>query len=243
MLDYFDDIYRKRVNRYGDDYQSRLQGKREAIWERELARSPYRVTFHYKGNLMAAELIPKSVNDTKSLQTLLTSVSQPVSPGTIIHAENNRQETSWWMVYYEEETVARGYNRYTVIEMTHNISWVNKDETTGSSMAYFYGQEDNMLKNDLKSRSRANTIYSENLKLNFFIMPITANIAFDSYMEVEDIAGTIKEPYRVTGYDRQSTEGVMYVTVNPIYEFDKTPAPQKQPGDNDEDYFWLEGGD
>ena len=74
-------------------------------------------------------------------------------------------------------------------------------------------------------------------------MPITANIAFDSYMEVEDIAGTIKEPYRVTGYDRQSTEGVMYVTVNPIYEFDKTPAPQKQPGDNDEDYFWLEGGD
>lgn len=242
-MDYFDDIYRKRINRYGDDYQSRLQGKREAAFERELAHSPYRVTFHYKGELRAAQLVPRSQNDTKSLQYLMTSVSQPVPPGTVIHTENMRQEEDWWMVYYEDETVARGYNRYVVIKMTHNISWINKDQTEGSSMAYFYGQEDNMLKNDIKSRSRTNTIYSENLKLNFFIMPITDNIALDSYMEVEDITGTIVEPYRVTGYDRQSTEGVMYVTVNPIYKFDKTPAPQKEQGDNDEDYFWLDGGD
>lgn len=243
MIDYFNDIYTKRVNKYGTDLQSRVQGKRQVEYERTTARSPYRVVFLYDNELHDGQLIPKSDTETKTMQTLLTSVSKPLKPGSLIEITNLREETCWWMVYYEDDTVARGYNRYTVLKMTHNLNWVNRDRTTGSSMAYFHSQEENMLKNDLKSRSRANTVYTENLKLSFFIMPITKDIAFDSYMEVEDIEKTIIEPYRVTGFDRQSTAGVMYVTVNPIYKFDQTEEPHPQEGDNNEDFFWIEGGE
>ena len=74
-------------------------------------------------------------------------------------------------------------------------------------------------------------------------MPLTDNIKIDSYMEVEDQTHTIVEPFRVTGMDRQSSEGVMYVTVDPVYEFDKTGIPEKTETDNDDDFFWLTGGE
>ena len=36
----------------------------------------------------------------------------------------------------------------------------------------------------------------------------------------------LKEAYRVTGYDIQSTAGVEYVTVDPVYLRDETPTPK-----------------
>ena len=45
-MSYFD-IYKQRVNRYGIDYQSRLQGKREHNFELYLLKSVYRVDFEY----------------------------------------------------------------------------------------------------------------------------------------------------------------------------------------------------
>ena len=39
-MNYYD-IYNKRLNRYGNDYQSRLQGKREHQFELYLSRSVY----------------------------------------------------------------------------------------------------------------------------------------------------------------------------------------------------------
>lgn len=241
--EYYEDVYKKRLNRFGDDYSSRIQGKRQVQFQRNLEKSVYYVTFVVDNRMNEGELIPKSQNDTKALQTLLTAVPQPVKVGTIIDITDMKGDTTKWLVYYENEVVARGYNSYTVLRMTHNIKWTNRDQTTGESWGYFYGQEDNMLKNDIKSRSRMNTIYSENLKMSFFIMPLTDNIKTDSYMEVEDQTHTIVEPFRVTGMDRQSSEGVMYVTVDPVYEFDKTGIPEKTETDNDDDFFWLTGGE
>jgi hypothetical protein len=44
-----------------------------------------------------------------------------------------------------------------------------------------YGQENNMLKDEIRSRSRMDTIYAENLKLNFFVMPASAKLKKDDY--------------------------------------------------------------
>jgi hypothetical protein len=62
-----------------------------------------------------------------------------------------------------------------------------------------YGQQDNMLKDELRSRSRMDTLYTENLKLSFFIMPANEFIRRDDYLEIGE--GALKEAYRVTGYD------------------------------------------
>lgn len=124
--------------------------------------------------------------------------------------------------------------------MTHYLEWKDRDGNTQGSFAYMYGQEDNMLKDELRSRSRSDVLYTEALKMSFFVMPTNENIKKDDYFTVGE--GKLKEAYRVTGYDIQSTPGVEYVTVDPVYLRDESPVPSKTETDVDEDFFWINGG-
>ena len=108
--------------------------------------------------------------------------------------------------------------------MTHFISWIDRDGFERTSWAYMYSQEDNMLKDEIRSRSRSNTIYLENLKSSFLIMPISEFIRKQDYIEIGE--GSLKEGYRVTGYDINSTPGVEYVTIDPMYLKDNSPPPE-----------------
>lgn len=239
-MSYFEDIYKKRVNRYGLDYQSRIQREREELFNLYLLKSVYRVDFLFNKELVAGSLEKYKQDDTKTLQYLLTKVNIDIPNGTILMIPNKDKIEKPWMVYYLEDIKASGYNRYILLKMTHYLTWLARDGSKQSTWAYMYGQEDNMLKDEIRSRSRMDTIYGENLKMSFFVMPTTSKIKRDDYLEVGE--GELQENYRVTGYDIQSTPGVEYVTVDPVYEYDLTPAPDKQPGDSDDDYFWLNGG-
>lgn len=234
-MGYYDEVYLKRLNRYGIDFQSRLQRQREANFERQLKKSVYLVVFDYDGEEQVGELTRKSQDNSETTQYLLTRIGLKMPNGTILQiGENN------WMIYWLEQIQASGYNRYIVLKMTHTIRWTARDGSAQESLAYMYGQEDNMLKDEIRSRSRMNTIYAENLKSSFFVMPTNPKLKKDDYFEVGE--GDLLEPYRVTGYDIQSTPGVEFVTVDPIYKYDLTPAPERPEGDESDDYFWLSGG-
>ena len=145
------------------------------------------------------------------------------------------------MVYWLEEKLTAGYNRYVVLEMTHFIEWKDRDGKMQSTYAYFYGQEDNMLKDELQSRSRMNVRYTENLKLSFFVTPINEHIRKDNYLVVNK-NNPLQEAYVVTGYDINSTKGVEYVTVDPVYIRDESKVPEQTESDDPDDFFWLNGG-
>lgn len=240
-MGYFEDIYKKRVNRYGLDYQSRIQREREELFDLYLLKTIYRVDFLFEDEEVAGSLEKYKQDETQTLQYLLTKTNVNMPNGTILMIPDKDKIKKPWMVYYLEDIKASGYNRYIVLKMTHYLTWTARDGSQQESWAYMYGQEDNMLKDEIRSRSRMDTIYAENLKMSFFVMPTTPKIKKDDYLEI----GTeeLKEHYRVTGYDIQSTPGVEYVTVDPTYEYDLTPAPQRQPGDSEDEFFWLNGGE
>ena len=234
------DIYLKRLNRYGNDYQTRTQNKRERDFENYLLKSVYRIEFEYDTKINPATFERYKQDETETLHYLLTRVDVNIPNGTILMLPNKDDELKPWMVYYLEAIKASGYNRYVVLKMTHFLKWKDREGNSRSSWAYMYGQEDNMLKDELQSRSRSDARYTENLKGSFFVLPTNEYLRKDDYLEVGE--GALKEGYRVTGYDIQSTPGVEYVTIDPIYLYDNSPAPEKQEGDNEKDYFWLEGG-
>ena len=234
------DIYLKRLNRYGNDYQTRTQNKRERDFENYLLKSVYRIEFEYDTKINPATFERYKQDETETLHYLLTRVDVNIPNGTVLMLPNKDDELKPWMVYYLEAIKASGYNRYIVLKMTHFLKWKDREGNSRSSWAYMYGQEDNMLKDELQSRSRSDARYTENLKGSFFVLPTNEYLKKDDYLEVGE--GALKEGYRVTGYDIQSTPGVEYVTIDPIYLYDNSPAPEKQEGDNEEDYFWLEGG-
>ena len=238
-MSYFD-VYLQRLNRFGNDYQSRIQGMREYNFDLYLLKSVYRVEFNYNDELQVGSLERFKQDNTRTMQYLLTKIDLNIPNGTILNIVNKDGIEYPWMIYYLENIKASGYNRYIVLRMSHFLTWTDREGNVQESWAYMYGQEDNMLKDEIRSRSRMDTLYAENLKSSFFIMPRNQFLKKDDYFIVGE--KPYQEYYRVTGYDIQSSEGVEYVTVDPIYEFDLTPPPEQTPQDNDEDYFWFNGG-
>ena len=242
-MDYYHNVYLKRLNRYGTDFQSRMQRQREENFALQLKRSVYYTVFWLDGaeeKKYEGELVPLRQNETKTMQHLLVDIHLDIPSGTIAWMPDKDGIPVPWMIYYLENMRASGYNRYIVVKMTHFITWVDREGNTQESWAYFYGQEDNMLKDELKSRSRSATLYTENLKLSFFLMPMTPHIRKDNYIEVS--YGGLTEAYVVTGYDIISTPGVEFVSVDPQYIRDLTPPPEQTEEDNDDDFFWINKG-
>lgn len=239
-MNYFNDVYLKRLNRYGYDYQTRIQSQREKVFEGLLLKSVYRVDFEYEQEMHPALLERYKQDETQLMQYLLTRVSLNIPNGTVLMIPDKDMVEQPWLVYWLESIKASGYNRYIVLKMTHYINWRDRDGNTHFSWAYMYGQQDNMLKDEIRSRSRTDAIYAENLKSSFFIIPMNEFIRKDDYLEIGE--GALKEAYRVTGYDINSTPGVEYVTVDPVYLRDHTPAPKQTEEDDSADFYWLNGG-
>ena len=238
-MSYFD-VYRKRLNRFGNDYQSRIQGAREYNFDLYLLKTVYRVDFEFGHCHHAGSLEKYKQTDTKTLQYLLTKIDLNIPSGTVLWLTNKDGVEQPWMIYYLENIKASGYNRYIVLKMTHHLTWTDRSGTVREAWAYLYGQEDNMLKDEIRSRSRMDAIYAENLKSSFFITAANPYIRKDDYFIVGE--KPLQEYFRVTGYDLQSTEGVEYVTIDPIYEFDLSKAPEQKSDDDKSDFFWLNGG-
>ena len=198
-MGYFEDIYKKRVNRYGLDYQSRIQREREELFDLYLLKTIYRVDFLFNNEEVAGSLEKYKQDETQTLQYLLTKTNINIPNGTILMIPDKDKIKKPWLVYYLEDIKASGYNRYIVLKMTHYLTWTARDGSQQESWAYMYGQEDNMLKDEIRSRSRMDAIYAENLKMSFFVMPTTPKIKKDDYLEIG--TGELKEQYRVTGYD------------------------------------------
>lgn len=241
-MSYYEDVYKKRLNRYGTDHQSRMQGKREKNFEIELARSVFRVDFLFNGELTYGILERYKQNETETMQYLRTKVGVDLPAGTVLSIEDYTGNVSDWLVCWPERITSSGYNKYIVLRLTHEIEWTSRDGEKFSLKTYFYGQEDNMLKDEIRSRSRMDAIYAENLKLSFFVCATDSRINKDDYFEllIKDINDkTITQAYRVTGFDIVSTPGIEYVSVDPIYIYDKSPKPEQGAADDANDYFWL----
>ena len=239
-MNYFEDVYLKRLNRYGYDYQSRVQAQRERDFENKLLKSVYRVEFSYGGEIHPGTLERYKQNETEIMQYLLTRVGLDMPNGTVLMIPDKNKKEQPWLVYWLESIKASGYNRYIVLKMTHFITWRDRSNVERSSWCYLYGQQDNMLKDELKSRSRMDALYTENLKSSFFIMPTNEFIRRDDYLEIGE--GALKEAYRVTGYDINSTPGVEYITVDPVYLRDHSAPPTQTEDDDPAKFFWFNGG-
>lgn len=239
-MGYYEEVYLKRLNRYGMDYNSRVQNQREKEFEDYLLKVTSRVDIEYDHKTIPASFERYKQDETETLAYLLTRRATEIPSGTILMIPTQKGVKRPWMVYWLEEIQASGYNKYIMLKMSHFLEWTDRQGTKQTSWAYMYGQEDNMLKDELRSRSRSDTLYTEALKMSFFVMPTNEFIRKDDYLTVGK--GALKEAYRVTGYDIQSTLGVEYVTVDPVYLRDETPAPEQTPEDSNEDFFWLNGG-
>jgi hypothetical protein len=232
---YYNDVYRRRLNRYGLDYQSRIQGQRERDFDAYLYKSIYRVDFQFGGDWHPASLERYKQDYSETQCYLLTKIDLQLPGGTILFIESRDGKQAPYMVWWLEQIEASGYNKYVVLKMTHFLEW----EINGQKFAqwaYLNGPATSAILDAVK----INTSYRENNNNHTFITSFNPLIKRDVYFEVE--CEKIRQGFVVKEFDINSTSGVEYVTVDPVPLRDNTPAPEKTSEDNDANYFWLNGG-
>lgn len=228
---YFNDVYLKRLNRYGENFQSRVKGERERMFDLYLQRSVYKVDFIYDGQAICGSLEKYKKDESQTVQSLQVRNSVTFPIGTILEIPRN-EEIVYWMVLYLDELQQTGYNRYIVLKMTHEfvLKTTEGDETF---KCFWRGATQNAD----TAKIVMPTLYLEDINRYTITMPLTDKIQKDSYIEIT-VKG-ITEYFRVVGYNRQSNPGVMYVTAEPTIKEEKTtsvPSGQQQS-------FWFNGGD
>ena len=231
------DIYRRRLNRYGLDYQSRIQGQRERNFDDYLLKSIYRVDFWYNDTFTPATLERYKQDYTETQCYLLTRRELDIPNGTILMIQSSDGKERPWMVWWREEIEASGYNRYVVLKMTHLLTWHGAEGQLHEQWAYFSGPGTSTVSDTVKS-STGEALYKENNNLHMFITSYNSSISRDVYLEVpyEDSITS----YVVAETDINSTLGVVYVTVDPSYIRDKS-AENGGTAPSAAD-FWVNGG-
>lgn len=233
-FNYYDDIYLRRLNRYGNSRAERIQNQRVESFLNYMNSSIYRVSFTdtYKGENVIGVLTPYKKDETQTLNTLKVGLEYDYPAGTLFHIRNN-----YWMVLYKHDLVGTGYNEFTMMKMTHVVHWKDRNGDCHESPAYYYGPMTEKIYDMLRTYLKG-VVYEESNKYTHLIMPRNQYILRQDYMVIDG------EGMEVTGFDKISTPGVMYITLNETHIRDESEPPQKSlPTDKAEDYFWFTGED
>ena len=237
-MDYID-VYRRRLNRYGLDYQSRIQGQRERDFDNYLLKSIYRVDFWYDNMYVPATLERYKQDYTETQCYLLTRRELEIPNGTMIEVESQDGRKQMWMVWWMEHIEASGYNKYVVLKMTHELTWRDAENVSHTAWAFFSGPGTSTISDTIKSAD-GEAIYKENNNLHMFITAYDKTLIRDVYFENKQ--GETNSGYVVSEVDITSTPGIAYVSVDPSYVRAKMDNTELVKNGNSAQDFWLTGG-
>jgi hypothetical protein len=211
--------YLKRVNKYGDNLQDRIQNKKEHDFLTFMMKSPNLVRA-YKGDTVEsfdAVLQTKTYDQDEVVDYLLVPVGTDLPLGSIISTEDSRHKTTVegeilplkriWINYSIDPYTSGGYDRHTVVEMKYTMNWV-QEGIRYSSLCYGVsaGGSGKSIGLVFKTQFSESGVYLPNKRFNV-IMP--AHSAIKKNQKVS-LGGEI---WRVTGFDNISVPGVSYITL------------------------------
>ena len=231
MSDYYQ-VYRQRLNRYGLDFQSRIEGSREREFENYLYKTIYRVEFQVGDKRIPGSLERYKQDASETQGYLLTRKEDVLPSGTILEIESRDGRKNVWMVWWLEQIESSGYNKYVVLKMTH---YLHCGEV--SQWSFFEGPAAKAVKDAVQLKT---PLFSENDQLHLFITPANDEFVRDYYFTIGE--GNKKDAYVVTFVDNYTTPGIAYVSVDPVAVRDESETPIQTPDEEDKDYYWLNGG-
>lgn len=238
MNEYYENVYKKRLNRYGLNFQARVQGQRERDFENYLLKSIYRIDFIFDDERHPGSLEHYQQDNTETVCYLLTRRDLIIPNGTILEITNQLGNNDVWMVWWLEQITSSGYNRYVVLKMTHLLTW-EEEGGTHKQYGYFVGSGQSPVRDALKSKSNT-PIYLENNNLHLFITPWNDKLIKGFYFEIS--YKNIVQGFQVTGFDINTTKGIGYISVDPVPLKDLSENPEITFQDKKEDIYWINGG-
>ena len=229
------ETYSKRLNRYGTTPQERIQGKREHDFKVFSSKSPNKVDAwdnEIKGDNYEAVLQTKEYDQDEVVDYFLVPLEKELPMGTVIYTWDVRHKNVQyedqknrgyrrWINYAVDPYTSSGYNRYTVVELESELSWVD-DGIKYTSFAHATGggsgARDKNINLKFSMQFSEAGIYLPNKRYSI-VMPTNENLKKN--MKVT-LGG---ETWRVTGFDNISVKGVSYVTLEETLTDQKEDIP------------------
>lgn len=211
---YFDEVYLKRVNKYGTNIQERIQNKKIHDFGIVLRKSPNKVTVFKDSETYEGILQNKTNSEKEVVDYLLTYKNMGWPDGTILVTENTVDlKQKKWLIFHLDEFVSIGYDRYQLIELDRDIQWIDNG-LIYSEYVHFTGSGANLRDKSITSKfsiqDDLSAIYLPNKILNL-VMKTNPKMKKGIRILIED------EVWKVSGIDKISVPGVSYITLEEDY--------------------------
>lgn len=226
------EIYRKRLNRYGSDFQSRIQNQRERDFENYLLKSVYRIDFEFEDKTRPGTLEPYKQDSSQTLGYLLTQRAVEIPAGTELDIISQDGQKQKWLVWWLEHVEASGYNRYVALKIDYSLIFNENEEKI--LFGYFKGPGASAISDTIKSAS-GEAVYKQNDTLCMFICSAAPDVKNGDCFEIEQSGK--RYSYIVAEVDNVSTPGISYISFDPSYVRESTKQQETEAS-----HFWLNGG-
>lgn len=211
---YYDEVYLKRVNQFGNTLQERVQGRMEYEFDNFIKKSVNRVEILKDSSSYYGVLQYTEQSEKETIAYLLTHLCLDLPDGTIINIVNPvTNKESIFLVMHLDQFVAKGHNRYTIIELERKIEWID-DGILHYEYSHVTGSGANI--RDKAITGKYTMVEKESL--NYIPNKILTMISKKNlYLKKGSRILIEGDVWKVSGLDRTSVPGVCYATLEEDY--------------------------
>lgn len=207
---YLDEVYFKRINKYGFNMQERIQNKKIHDFNIVLKKSPNRVTIFKDSEIFYGILQNKTNNEKEVIDYLLTNKFCKWNDGTVLITENvSNQQQKKWLIFHLDDFVSIGYNRYQITELDREIELID-DGIIYKENAHIVGSGAKSITSKFSINYDVSVFYEPNKVINL-IMRTNPKLKKGLKLIIQD------EAWRISGIDKISVPGVSYITLEEDY--------------------------
>lgn len=211
-MNYFNDVYLKRLNRFGNTIQKRVHGQMEYDFEIKLQKSVNRIDYYLEDGSAARPGIveEKKIGSDMVVNYLMTRLTDELPTGTIVEiAKPHTTEKQKWLIFIKEEYETIGYNRYQTILLDGIAEWIDYSGELHKSPAHYIRLMDKAIKEQFRiSFDSAAVIPFRKIML---VMKEEPGMSRSVKINIDDTT------WKVVDVDKQSVKGVFYITLQEDY--------------------------
>lgn len=240
-MNYFEDVYLKRINRDGKTQQERVKTRKEKEFDQLFLKKTEYQALLYGVNGEPREdicsLQPNKWNENSLISNLLVSTSAaPLKTGDILNIYQKIKDVEYdkiWLVIFVEANITKGYQLFKCICLDKEINLTDEYGTTLNSIP-------------VKIISATSSLVADNFILNAGGIRVPGGSRGFITQEADFLKKGIFFNYKdrtweIQGKDNISIDNVSYVSIKERLKTEEEPVSSKEIQVGQDENFFLIG--
>lgn len=214
-MGYFEDVYLKRINIDGKNWQERIRTRKEKEFDKlYLKRTPHQAHIYElnaRPNDTICSLKPHKWNEDVLISNLMVSTKEPLySTGDLLRIHSvvdNQQRDDCWLILFTENNLEKGYHLYKVICLDSEVNFTDEYGNTEFIVPVKFVSATSKIVQDVFIHSATQLGYREPDGNRFMITQDADFLTRPRYFNYKDYG------YEIAGKDNVSINNVAYITI------------------------------